>query len=112
MISLRGLHPNVRARAEWAHAIARYYGFTPTVTSGYRTWEAQKRLRARWERGESQFPANRPGDSAHNYGLAWDSVVKPEDRPFWEQIRRYAGFDVPANDWIHGEVPSWRQYVS
>jgi len=110
MMQLRGLDSRVRPYAEYAHEIARYYGIDPTVTSTFRSWEEQSRLRATYERGESRFPANRPGDSAHNYGWAWDSVVAAADQPLWDQIRRFVGFDVLPNDIIHAQVPDWRQY--
>lgn len=112
MIQLRGMHPALRPYAEYAHQWANYAGFRPVVTSVYRTWEEQTRLRQRWESGLSNFPANRPGDSAHNYGLAWDSWVEERHRPAWRAIREYVGFRVPENDWIHGELPNWRNYVS
>jgi len=109
-MQLRGLDSRVRPYAEYAHKIANYYGIVPTITSTFRSWEEQQRLRSRWERGESAFPANRPGDSAHNYGWAWDSVVPAHQQGLWDQIREYVGFRVPAGDRIHGEVPSWRNY--
>jgi len=90
--------------------IANYYGIVPTVTSVYRSWSEQQRLRSRWERGESRFPANRPGDSAHNYGWAFDAVVPDHQQALWDQIRSYVGFEVPPNDIIHAQVPNWRQY--
>jgi len=90
--------------------IANHYGIVPTVTSVYRSWGAQQRLRSRWERGESNFPANRPGDSAHNYGWAFDAVVPAADQSLWDQIRAYVGFEVLPNDIIHAQVPNWRQY--
>lgn len=111
MIALRGLDDEVRPYAEYAHAIASYYGVPVQVTSTYRTWEDQRALRNRYLRGESQFPANNPGDSAHNYGLAWDSYVEPAYRDWWGMVREYVGFDVPPNDWIHAEVPNWRTTV-
>lgn len=112
VISLRGLHEEIRPYAEYAHRIARYYGFDPRVTSTYRSWGQQSRLRRRYLAGESPFPANRPGDSAHNYGLAWDSVVEPRYQDAWDYIREWVGFEVPGNDRIHAQVPGWRQYVT
>lgn len=109
---LSGLHPQVREAAEWALSWADYYGVPVTVTSGLRTLEEQAELRRRYEQGRSAFPANRPGDSSHNYGLAWDSVVPPWAQEWWDYVRRLAGFEVLANDVIHAQVPSWRQYVS
>ena len=110
-IGLRGLHRDVRPAAEYAHRVANYYGIEPVVTSTFRSWTEQAQLRRKYEEGRSNFPANRPGDSAHNYGLAWDSWVPEAQRPAWKAIREWVGFQVPGNDWIHGQVPNWRQYV-
>lgn len=124
-VALRGLVPEVRQRAELALSWAVYYQLTPVVTSVYRSWAEQTRLRQQYEkcivRGETvgpnnpdpacRYPANEPGDSAHNYGLAWDSVVPPEQQWAWNYLRTYAGFHVPDNDQIHAEVPSWRQFT-
>lgn len=110
-LKLSGLHPAVKDAAEWCLDVAEYYGIPVTITSGFRGWEEQQRLRDRYEAGQSKFPANEPGDSAHNYGLAWDSWVPEEWRPAWDYIRRYIGFEVLQHDWIHAQVPNWRQYV-
>lgn len=116
-VQLRGLHPDVRARAEIALAWANHFGVRPVVTSGFRSWHEQLKLRQRFERGESRFPANLPGDSAHNFGFAWDSVLpaplrgRPEWEQWWEDVREAVGFNVPGNDTIHAEVPSWRRFT-
>lgn len=102
---------NVRPRAELALAWAHRYGLSVTVTSGLRTWAEQTKLRQAWESGRSQWPANKPGDSAHNYGLAWDSWVPEPEWWTWTYLRRAAGFHVPDHDRIHAEVPDWRRYV-
>lgn len=119
---LHGLNPAVRAAADWTLAVADYYGVPVQVTSGYRSWEEQARLRRNYERclqtgrfGKEpgcMFPANRPGDSSHNWGLSFDSTVPPEYQDWWDAVRRYAGFEVLPNDRIHAQVPNWRQYVS
>lgn len=121
MMSLRGLNPEVRARAEWTLAVAGYYGVPVQVTSTLRSWESQQALRTRYEAclrsgqvgqpGPCRYPANRPGDSSHQYGLSWDSVVDPVVEPWWVGVRRYAGFEIFDHDKIHAQVPSWRQYV-
>jgi len=120
-VGLRGLHPGVRPYAEYAHGIARAYGLEPRVTSSYRSWANQlglysKHLRCRVSGRfpsppDCLWPANRPGDSSHQYGLSWDSVVPAAQMPLWAAIRQYVGFTVPSNDSIHAEVPQWRQYV-
>jgi len=120
-IALRGLHPVVRDRAELTLLVAARFGLVPRITSAVRTWENQVRLRRNFERcvaegrfpspPDCRFPANRPGDSAHQWGLAFDSVVPPGAQRLWDAIRRWAGFRVPSNDLIHAEVPDWRRVV-
>jgi len=107
-MALRGLEPDIREQAECAFKLANVAGLSPVVTSVRRPWAEQQRLRERWERGESQFPANRPGDSAHQYGLAFDSWVPDEHMACWVDIRRSVGLSVPAGDLIHAERPNWR----
>lgn len=114
---LAGVHPAVRERAEWAVRYASQYIEPPRITSGYRSLERQAQLRRDWERGRSRWPANRPGDSSHNFGLAFDSVLpdrwkgNPDAEAWWRAVREYAGFHIPANDSIHAEVPDWRRVV-
>lgn len=125
LAKLAGLHPLVRDAAETALAWAKWYGLTVTVTSGLRTLQEQTALRQRYERclargeriypgnpnPECRYPANRPGDSSHNFGLAWDSDVPDHQQWAWNYLRRYAGFHVPDNDPVHAEVPNWRNYI-
>ncbi len=121
-ISLRGLQPEVRRRADWALAVAKYYSIPVTVTSAYRSWNVQARLRRNYEQcvaegrfpsaPDCKYPANRPGDSSHNWGLAWDSTTEPRYQPAWNAIRQWAGFEVLPNDQIHAQVPNWRRLVS
>jgi len=117
-IQLRGLHPQVRERAEMTLKWANKFGVRVWVTSGFRSFNEQAALRDRFLRGESAFPANRPGDSAHNHGLAFDSVLpaqwrgNPLAEDWWERVREFYGFNVPSNDSIHAEVPGWRRFVA
>jgi hypothetical protein len=124
-VHLRGLHPLVRQRAELALAWAHRYGLLVTITSTLRTWAEQTKLRTQFEscvaKGEEiepgnpnpacRYPANEPGDSAHNFGLAWDSWVPAQQQWAWNYLRRQAGFHVPGHDQIHAEVPDWRRYA-
>ena len=112
MFSLKGLTPDVRELGECAFKIAHCYGLKPVVTSTFRGWAEQLKLRQKWESGLSKFPANRPGDSAHNYGLAFDSWVPDEEMGLWVAIRRSVGLRVPDGDLIHAERPEWRSSIS
>src|SRR5690348_7614135 len=114
-----GLHPGLKPYAEYAMQIAKFNGIRPYVTSVARTWADQAKLYANYIAGKSRYPANAPGDSAHQPrtvaglegALAFDSTVPPEQQDAWDAIRRYVGFRVPENDRIHAELPEWRSYV-
>jgi len=125
MIALRGLHPVLRPYAEALVAYANEQGMNVRITSVFRSMAQQQALRNNFElcvaRGRfpsrdsygvgmsCAWPANRPGDSGHNYGVAWDSVAEKMDD--WTARRREAGGHVPPNDAIHAELPDWRQYL-
>jgi hypothetical protein len=127
VIALAGIHQQLRPYADQALAIARENGIPVTVTSVFRSLDFQRRLRANYElclaRGKSgqavsvtpgmscAYPANRPGDSSHNFGLAWDSITEERFQPFWNEIRRWVGWEVPPGDVIHAELPGWRRYL-
>lgn len=127
MLEFRGLHPQLQAYAEYSIKVGRHYGLNPRVTSVYRSVDHQRQLynnflacKAAGLAGRSvsinpgmscAWPANPPGRSAHNYGLAWDSVVPASQQALWNQIRRALGWHVLANDEIHAEYPGWREIV-
>lgn len=133
-IDFAGMHPELRPYAEYCLKLARINGLHVTVTSVQRGWAEQTQLRARYERclalyGRTgpdlpqacHYPANAPGDSAHQpwgggdgrFGaLAFDSSVPESEQATWDAIRRYVGFRVPANDHVHAELPNWRQQVA
>ena len=108
MFALRGLDPDIRDRAECAFKMAQAEGLAPVVTSVRRSWAEQLVLRKKWESGQSEFPANQPGDSAHQFGLAFDSWVPDDQMAQWKTIRECVGLFVPAGDLIHAERPQWR----
>jgi hypothetical protein len=131
-MQLAGLQAEVRVRAQLALDWAAYLKIPVTITSVTRTWAEQTKLRARYEAclasGEKitpsnpnagcRYPANQPGDSAHNFGLAWDSWV-PDGQwqpgwsywDAWKYLRRWAGFTVPDSDRVHAEVAAWREHA-
>jgi len=119
-VRLAGLNPGLTAAAEETIRLAGDYGLHPTITSVYRTLVQQAGLyqtRQRCLAGDriackqQPYPANPPGNSAHNWGLAWDSWVPAPEMPLWVAIRRAIGWRVPENDLIHAELPDWRLYV-
>jgi len=114
-LALRGMHPQLREPAEFAMEVAHLNGIRPVVSSVFRSFTTQARLRRNFEScvaagrfpssPNCMFPANQPGDSAHNYGFAFDSVVPASQQPQW------VGWRVPSNDLIHAELPGWRGFV-
>ena len=126
MLSVSSLHPEVKSRVDWLAEVARLNHIPVTFTSYGRSAANQAALRNNFDecvaRGlypssaslfpgyTCKYPANRPGDSAHEYGLAFDSSVPPEWLPVWTALRQFAGFSVldENGDPIHAEVPAWR----
>lgn len=120
-VDTRGIQPWILERWQLAAAVLQYLtgghlmggrvvgGITPTMTSGYRSVEKQAELYA--ARATNPYPVNRPGDSAHNYGLAVDAWVPDGQWDLWHAILRYVGFRVPENDRVHAEWPDWRELV-
>ncbi len=85
--SLSGLDPDLAAAGRALDDAVRQSGFVGAFTSGLRSSSEQGRLYRRYLAGRSQFPAVPPGASAHQYGLAFDYIV----RPFQVELQRQIG---------------------
>lgn len=105
-----GLEPALIPYADQALRLAARNGISVKVTSVRRNWGEQEELYSNYRRGVSRFPANPPGDSPHQYGVAWDSVVAPRDQAAWDQIRAAIGWKLYPHDPVHAEFANWRQY--
>jgi LAS superfamily LD-carboxypeptidase LdcB len=68
------VHPLVAAVARNLPRIAPTLGFHVKVTSVYRSRAQQAKLYADYVAGRSSLPANKPGYSLHERGLAIDLV--------------------------------------
>lgn len=118
---LYGLEASVREAAEWCLDVADHYRVSVTVVSAFRNRREQTRLWNNYQQclrsgrfgktADCRYPANPPGESAHEFRLAWDSSVAPELMSWWTMVRRAAGFHVLENDLPHAEAPNWRAYV-
>ena len=76
--------------AKWIYAVGKYYDGRLVVTSARRSRAKQAELRRRWEMGLSSIPANRPGTSLHEYGLAFDLARIGKD-PLGDPLLNWLG---------------------
>lgn len=90
MADLRTLDGRLYPYAKYLYEIGKHYDAKLVVTSAFRSMAKQAELRRRWERGESRIPANRPGQSLHNYGLAFDMARLGKD-PLGDPLLNWLG---------------------
>jgi len=72
MASLRTLDYRLVPYARWIFQVGKFNDGRLVVTSARRSSAKQAQLRKDWEAGRSSIPANRPGTSLHEFGLAFD----------------------------------------
>ena len=97
-----GLQAWLRPYAIWLYQVASQYGMQPRITSVYRSWDKQRVLRERWEKGQSNLYAAPPGQSKHQYGLAFD-MVTTDNTALGNLWKRMGGKWYPS-DYPHFEV--------
>lgn len=124
--SLDDLHPIFQPYARAFVAACRVDGLEVLVYCTRRTMEEQAELYAQGRTKPGRIVTHaRPGQSAHNYGLALDAVPmlagKPQwqtSSPLWQQfgrLARAAGCEW-AGDWKrfrefpHVQMTSWKDY--
>ena len=104
--SLTDLVPELASFARDLVDAAGRAGLQPRITSTIRSHSEQRRLYNRFLAGQAGYPVAPPGQSAHEYGLAFDMVVSPmealADVGFtWQQWGgRWNGSDA-----VHFELP-------
>jgi hypothetical protein len=107
-VSLDGLDANLRAAALALDGVVRDNGRVGKFTSTVRSRAEQSRLYRRFLAGLSQFPALPPGQSAHEYGLAFDYIVEPLSADTQQQLgeiwQSWGGGWSPT-DAVHFELP-------
>ena len=84
MADLNTLHPQLIPWAKWLRDVGKYYDGRLVVTSAFRSMRKQQELYCKWRSGKSPYPAAPPGQSMHNYGLAFDMArigVNPRQDP-------------------------------
>lgn len=90
MADLRTLHPQLVPWARWIYSVGKYYDGRLVVTSARRSSAKQASLRAAYLTGKSKIPANRPGTSLHEYGLAFDMARIGKD-PLGDPLLAWLG---------------------
>ena len=90
MADLNSLDWRLVPWAKWIHQVGTFNDGRLVVTSAKRSSAKQTELRLAWERGESQIPANRPGTSLHEFGLAFDLARIGID-PFTDPLLAWLG---------------------
>lgn len=112
---LVSLVPGVADAVRYGLAYLDAYGIEAEVTSAGRTSAEQQRLYDLYKAGRGA-PANRPGTSAHEYGLAVDIASIHGSRHQHQQyviaVMQWLGFVAPySHEPWHFEVPEWRRYA-
>lgn len=95
MADLNTLHPRLVPWARWIYAVGKQQDGRLVVTSARRSRAKQAELYQRYISGRSQIPANRPGTSLHEHGLAFDMARIGKD---------------PLGDPLLAWLGSWWQY--
>jgi len=113
---LATVHPYLAARLEWLDKVAKIYGSSQALISGWRTNAEQYEL---WK-NQTTRPAAFPGCSQHNYGYAADArwtpavVISSKGRPLiysqaetdrtMGNFARQVGLHLVSNDTGHLQV--------
>lgn len=71
-LNLSRIHPKLKTIVRNLPRVAASQGFEVRITSGYRSYATQAKLYRDYISGVSLYPANPPGKSAHEKGLALD----------------------------------------
>ena len=90
MADLRSLHPGLVPWARWIYAVGKQQDGRLVVTSARRSRSKQAELYQRYLSGQSKIPANRPGTSLHEHGLAFDMARRGKD-PLGDPLLAWLG---------------------
>ncbi len=90
MADLNTLHRDLVPWAKWIYRYGQRLDPRLVVTSARRSPSKQAQLYERYIRGQSKIPANRPGTSLHEYGLAFDLARIGKD-PIGDPLLNWLG---------------------
>lgn len=77
--NLSKVHPTLRKIARNLPRVAASQGFSVRITSGWRSYSTQAKLYRDYVNGVAAYPANPPGQSKHEKGLALDILSTNTD---------------------------------
>lgn len=84
-LHFQSLHPSIQPKARALFRLAEQRGIILRMTSGLRSHEEQARLYAQGRSTPGEIVTNaKPGQSFHNYGMAFDVVPMVSGRPDWK----------------------------
>jgi len=87
---LRTVDPRLYPWARWIYDLGKQQDGRLVVTSARRSSAKQSELYERYKAGKSLIPANRPGTSLHEYGLAFDLARLGKD-PLGDPLLAWLG---------------------
>ena len=110
--SISDLDPELASFARDLVDAAGRAGLQPRITSTIRSHSEQRRLYNRFLAGQAGYPVAPPGQSAHEYGLAFDMVVSPMEALAdvgytWQQW----GGGWNGSDAVHFELPGASEWA-
>lgn len=114
MSLLDGLAPELIPWAYRLFDLAEAAGVHPRVTSGTRSHQLQETLYKKFLEGREPYLVAVPGQSAHEYGYAFDMVVpsRIDQADLGTVWVGWGGVYGGKKDPVHFEFPNWRAYAS
>lgn len=103
--NLSRVHPTLQKIARNLPRVAASQGWSARVTSGYRSYATQRKLYLDYINGKALYPANPPGQSKHEKGLALD-IVSNNDPALVSLLTSIGLVWAGPQDPIHFEMPA------
>ena len=104
-LNLTRIHPSLKTVARNLPKVAASQGFQVRITSGYRSRAQQAKLYNDYVTGKALYPANPPGQSAHEYGLALD-ILSTNTNALVNMLSSVGLLWAGPGDPIHFQMPS------
>ena len=122
--SIDDLHPLFRAKAQAFLDSAKDAGLDVLLYCTFRSLTEQDKLYAQGRSSPGKIVTNaRSGESAHNFGLAFDAVPMIHGKPAWDDHEAWQTYGAVAasvglewaGNWLsfkefpHVQMPDWKQ---